>query len=75
MGMLNDFVYDLHSSSRKSSFVFVIMPEEEQPKVSSIHKPGLRWSPQQPLQLYTAPMFHGPKCIPSHAVTSPEYIG
>ena len=31
--------------------------------------------PQQPLQLYTTPMFRGPECIPSHAVTSPEYIG
>ena len=36
---------------------------------------GILILPQQPLQLCTNPMFHGPKCIPSHAVTSPEYIG
>lgn len=35
--LFNDIVGDLfHSSSPKTSFVFVIMPEEEQPKVSCI---------------------------------------
>lgn len=43
-----------NSTSHKSSFVFVITSEEDQPKVSSIHQPVRTWDPQQRLQLYTA---------------------
>ncbi len=44
--MFNDFVDDLFpSSSPKTSFVFVIMPEEEQPKVSSIIILSVKASP------------------------------
>lgn len=41
----------LLSSSLKLSVVFIVSPEEE-PEVSGTDQPVLRWSPQQPLQMY-----------------------